>query len=212
MLALLCHANAWAEGVDSMAVRDLAAETELMLETSATAASGTFAPLWLTSNRYGLGSVEPYSNYERARVERPIGNDDARKWGLGFGMDVAVAFGHARSFVLEQAYVEGRYRKLGITLGAKQQPIEARDVELTSGGLSLGPMRVLSRRPASMWIGSAFQARAAGGNGNCTAASASLPTAAGSRLGTRAWSATPITCSITRRLSSGASGVWMCCR
>ena len=138
MLALLCHAGAWAEGVDSMAVRDLAAETELMLETSATAASGTFAPLWLTSNRYGLGSVEPYSNYERARVERPIGNDDARKWGLGYGLDVAVAFGHARSFVLEQAYVEGRYRKLGITLGAKQQPIEARDVELTSGGLSLG--------------------------------------------------------------------------
>ena len=138
LLALVCCTNAWAEGIDSTATRDLATETELRLEASATVASGTFAPLWLTSNRYGLASVEPFSNYERASIERPIECDDARRWGIGYGLDVAVAFGHTRTFVLEQAYVEGRYHKLSITLGAKQQPIEARDVELTSGGLSLG--------------------------------------------------------------------------
>ena len=130
--------RAYADEADSTRTRELLTTTEVSLETSVTAASGSFAPLWLTANRYGLASVEPSSNYERAALGRDIRLDDARRWGLGYAVDVAVAFGHTRHFVLNQAYVEGRYRKLGITLGAKQQPMETKDAELTSGGLSLG--------------------------------------------------------------------------
>ncbi len=130
--------EAAAASTDSTRVRDLLSETTVAIETSVTAATGDVAPLWLTSNRYGLGSTEPYSNYERVTGGRGIELDAGRRWGVGYGVDVAVGFGHTRSFILEQAYVEGRFKKLGLTLGAKQQPLESKDIELTSGGLSLG--------------------------------------------------------------------------
>lgn len=58
-----------------------AGQTEVTFELSATAASGDFAPLWLTSNRYGLGSVEPQSIYERVRAEKDIRRDTTTEIG-----------------------------------------------------------------------------------------------------------------------------------
>lgn len=136
--AFFCMLTAFAEGTDTTAVRNILAETEVLFELSGTASTGDYAPLWLTSNRYGLASVEPSSLYERVRAQRLIEHDEARRWGFGYGVDAAIAFGHTRHLVMEQAYVEGRYRKLSLTLGAKQQPLETKDLELTSGGLSLG--------------------------------------------------------------------------
>ena len=112
--------------------------TELTFEVSGTASSGEYAPLWLMSNRYGLGSVRPYSNYERARVERDIHLDADLNWRLGYGLDLALTFGHERRGIVQQAYVEGAWKKLRLTLGAKQQPMEAQNAELSSGALSLG--------------------------------------------------------------------------
>ena len=123
---------------DSTRTAVVLGQTTALLETSVTAASGDFAPLWLTANRYGLSSAEPFSNYERAAIGRSISHDDGRRWGMGYGLDLAVAFGHERTFVLNEAFVEGRFKKLGLTLGAKRQPLEVQDAELTSGALSLG--------------------------------------------------------------------------
>ncbi|MBQ9285145.1 MAG: hypothetical protein IJ209_02515 [Bacteroidaceae bacterium] len=138
IILALAGLRGYAKASDSIRTHDLISSTVASIETSVTAASGSFAPLWLTSNRYGLASVEPSSNYERAALGRDIHLDDAQRWGVGYAVDVAVALSHTRRFVLNQAYVEGRYRKLGITLGAKQQPMETKNLELTSGGLSLG--------------------------------------------------------------------------
>ena len=38
------------------------------VEASGNVSNGTYAPLWLTSNRYGLSSVEPNSGYVRAGI------------------------------------------------------------------------------------------------------------------------------------------------
>ena len=111
---------------------------EVTAEASATASSGDYAPLWLTANRYGLGSVQPFSNYERARFERNLLQDSARVWQLGYGLDVAVAFGHERTGIVEQAYVEGAWKKLKLTVGARQQPLETQNAELCSGAMSMG--------------------------------------------------------------------------
>lgn len=135
---LLACVNAAATEADSSRVAEVASHSAAFVESSVTASSGDFAPLWLTSNRYGLGSVEPYSNYERAAIGRDIGFDEGRRWGFGYALDVAVAFGHTRTAMVNEAYLEGRFRKLSLTLGAKRQPVEARDMELSSGGLSLG--------------------------------------------------------------------------
>ncbi len=111
---------------------------DMSIEASATASSGDYAPLWLSANRYGLGSVRPYSNYERVRAERSLQQDSTRSWRLGYGLDVAVAFGHERTGIVEQAYAEGSWKILKLTLGAKQQPLETQNPELCSGALSMG--------------------------------------------------------------------------
>lgn len=118
--------------------RDWLKETELTVEASATAATGSYAPLWLTANCYGLGSTAQYSGYARARIERDIATDSARKWRLGYGLDVAVAAGHERVGIIQQAYVEGAWKCLRLTLGSKQQPLETQNPELSSGALSAG--------------------------------------------------------------------------
>ena len=118
--------------------RDLLRQTIVTAEASATTSTGHFAPLWLTSNHYGLGSVRPHSAYLRARLERDIINDSARTWRIGYGLDLAVAAGHERTGIIQQAYVEGAWKKLKLTIGAKQQPMETQNAELASGELTLG--------------------------------------------------------------------------
>ena len=137
-LALLFIATSvMAEERDSTR-RDWLAETQLTLEASGTASVGDYAPLWLTANRYGLSSTAPYSIYARARIERDIAADSLRKWRLGYGLDLAVAAGHERVGIVQQAYVEGAWKCLRLTLGAKQLPLETQNAELSSGALSAG--------------------------------------------------------------------------
>ena len=118
--------------------RDLLRETIATVEASATASTGQFAPLWLTANRYGLGSVRPSSAYLRASLQRDIINDSSRTWRFGYGLDLAVAYNHERTGILQQAYVEGAWKKIRLTIGAKQQPMETQNHELASGELMFG--------------------------------------------------------------------------
>ncbi|MBP5772188.1 MAG: hypothetical protein J6W75_12725 [Bacteroidaceae bacterium] len=118
--------------------RDLLRQTEVMFEVSATASTGDFAPLWLTANRYGLSSVRPMSNYERVRLERDIRLDAGRNWQLGYGADVALAFGHERTGIVQQAYVEVGWKRLRLLLGQKQQPLEMMNKELSTGAMTFG--------------------------------------------------------------------------
>ncbi len=108
------------------------------VESSTTLSDGDFAPLWLTSNRYGLSSIEPNSNYERASLFRSHETDSLRQWKYGYGLDFAVCFNHTAKFVVQQAYFDVVYKKMKLTVGAKQQPIDLRNNRLTSGGLGMG--------------------------------------------------------------------------
>jgi len=111
---------------------------EVAVETTATAATGDYAPLWLTANRYGLGSVRPHSWVTHAQLTRDLKNDSARAWQLGYGVDVALAFGHERKVFIQQAYAEAAWKRLRLTIGAKEQPMETQNSELSSGALCLG--------------------------------------------------------------------------
>ncbi|MBQ7494956.1 MAG: hypothetical protein IJT75_04230 [Bacteroidaceae bacterium] len=110
----------------------------LTLETSTTVSTGDYAPLWLTANRHGLSSVRSSSNYERARLQRDTREDAGRPWQLGYGVDVAVAFGHERTGIVQQAYVEGRWRNLRLLLGQKEEPLEMMNTELSQGAMTFG--------------------------------------------------------------------------
>ncbi|MBR1754986.1 MAG: hypothetical protein IJ739_00470 [Bacteroidaceae bacterium] len=136
---LLCLLPAAAQAAERDSTRrHWLAETTLTIEASATAASGDYAPLWLTANRYGLSSTDPYSGYGRIAATRDISHDAARDWRFGYGLDVAVAAGHERVGIIQQAYVEAAWKCLKLTVGAKQQPMETKNAELSSGALSAG--------------------------------------------------------------------------
>ncbi len=100
--------------------------------------SANKTPLWLNANKYGLSSLDKINGYVRGSVERPIVVDEGRKWGLGYGLDVAVPVNYTSSFVIQQAYVEGRWLHGMLTIGAKQHPMELKDARLSTGSQTLG--------------------------------------------------------------------------
>lgn len=110
----------------------------LSVEGSASMSGGRHAPLWLSANRYGLGSTHNYSGYERAALTRPHELDSARAWQLGYGIDLAVTQNHERAFVLQQAYVEAAWKKLRLTVGSKARELETQTGSISSGALSMG--------------------------------------------------------------------------
>ena len=107
-------------------------------EMQATVGGGDHNPLWLNANKHGLSSLKTTNGYLRGAIERPLALDNGRKWGIGYGLDAAVAAGFTSKLVVQQAYVEGRWLKGTLTVGAKEQPMELRNQELSSGAQTFG--------------------------------------------------------------------------
>ena len=107
-------------------------------EMQATLSSGDHTLFWLNANKYGLSSLKTANGYLRGSIERPLSADDGRKWGIGYGADIAVATGFTSTLVVQQAYVEGRWLKGTLTVGAKEYPMELKNQMLSSGSQTLG--------------------------------------------------------------------------
>lgn len=118
--------------------RSLIDSLQYRAEVQATAASGDHNPLWLNANKYGLSSLKTTNGYLRGSLERPLALDDGRKWGVGYGVDAAVAAGFTSTLIVQQAYVEARWLKGTLTVGAKEQPMELKNQELSTGSQALG--------------------------------------------------------------------------
>lgn len=125
------------------AAQNLANGLKLEAEVSGTASSGSYAPLWLSSNKHGKVSAFDNSAYERVGVFRSIETDSARIWKRGYGVDLMLNQHSTSVFFIQQAYIEAAYKKVTISLGAKERGIDLKNNELTSGGLSAG----LNARP-----------------------------------------------------------------
>lgn len=111
---------------------------EGQVELSSTLSSGDYAPLWLSANRYSLSSVKTSSAYERIQLFRNVHADSTQTIKLGYGLDFALLQNTVSSFQINQVYIEAAYRKVHVTAGSHQYPIDLRNQELTSGGLSMG--------------------------------------------------------------------------
>ena len=107
-------------------------------EIQTTISSGSHTPLWLNANRYGLSSLKRANGYLRGAVERPLAIDSLRRWGIGYGLDMALATGFTSTLVVQQAYGEVRWLKGILTIGAKEQPMELKNPELSTGSQTLG--------------------------------------------------------------------------
>lgn len=100
-------------------------------------------PLWLNANRYGLSSLEKNNGYLRGAIERPLSTDSARRWGIGYGVDLAVASHYTSKVVLQQAYFEARWLHGVLTIGEKEYPLQLKNSRLSSGSQAEG----ISARP-----------------------------------------------------------------
>ena len=74
----------------------------------------------------------------RAAIGRRVDVDNDRRWGLGYGLDVAVPYNYTSNFVVQQAFVEGRWLKGKLMVGAKEIPMELKNNRLSSGAQTLG--------------------------------------------------------------------------
>lgn len=108
--------------------------TELQADFSC----GEHNPLWLNANRYGLSSIENNSGYLRGGVFRSVDCDSIRRCGVGYGADLVVPINYTSKFIVQQAYFEGKWLKGRLTIGSKQQPMNLKNQELSSGSQTLG--------------------------------------------------------------------------
>ena len=95
-------------------------------------------PLWLNANKHGLSSLDETNGYVRATAIRPLLNDSSRRWGVGYGLDVAAPLHYTSNVVVQQAFVEGRWLHGTLTIGAKEEPMELKNNRLSSGSQTLG--------------------------------------------------------------------------
>lgn len=108
------------------------------VEMQGALSDGDHAPLWLTANKYGLPSIERNSGYLRGGVFRSVNNDSTRKWDIGYGADLVVATNHTSTFFVQQLYADVRWLKGMLTIGQKQQPMQLKNNELSSGSQTYG--------------------------------------------------------------------------
>lgn len=123
--------------VDSIKKRNLITDLNYQLTWQESVSQGK-TPLWMASNRFGLGSLKTSNGYLRASVMRPLAQDSARHWGLGYGIDLALPHGFTSKFIVQQAFVDFRWHHGLLTIGAKEQPMELKDQQLSSGSQTLG--------------------------------------------------------------------------
>jgi len=107
------------------------------VEMQATASGGK-TPLWLNANRHGLSSLDRFNGYMRVSAVRPLRADSLRKWGVGYGLDVAVPVNFTSSVVVQQAFAEARWLHGVLTVGSKEYPMELKNNSLSSGSQTLG--------------------------------------------------------------------------
>ena len=111
--------------------------TTYNVELSGTFTDGDHAPFWLTSNCYGLSTIEPNSGYLRAGISRPAENDSLLNWRYGYGIDLAVPVNFTSDFVVQQLYGEVQFHNFRMTVGAKEIPQSMLNTALSSGGMTL---------------------------------------------------------------------------
>ena len=116
----------------------LQAQTEVRTETQASFASGDHTPLWLNANKHGLSSLNTSNGFLRAGLFQSMDDQNDHRWAIGYGADIAVASGYTSKLIIQQAYADVRWLKGLLTVGSKEQPMEFKNQELSSGSQTLG--------------------------------------------------------------------------
>lgn len=109
------------------------------VELGATAGNGTYAPLWFTGNRYGLGSTNPNSGYLLAGISYE--KQFERGWRIEAGLDMAGGIHQAQDVFIHQIYSDFSWKMLTLSIGSKERPgfPLTKNTALSSGMMVEGP-------------------------------------------------------------------------
>lgn len=130
------RAQAWVD-TDNADTLNLGKGIYYRVEAATTLSNG-YTPLWLNANKHGLSSLENSNGYLRGVLMRPLSVDSTRKWGVGYGVDAAVAYGFTSRIIVQQAFAQLRWLHGVVTIGSKEYPMELKNNRLSSGAQALG--------------------------------------------------------------------------
>lgn len=123
----------WGQNALTRSLRQI----EYNIETQGSFANGD-TPLWLNANHYGLSSIKGNNGYLRAAISHNVNADSLNKWRIGYGLDLAAPINYTSHFIIQQLYADFEYKKIRLTIGAKQQPMLLKNTSLSSGSQTLG--------------------------------------------------------------------------
>ena len=101
-------------------------------EFGTTVFTGDHVPMWQVSLQHGFSSLQS-NGYLRGGV---FYKDTINNWKLDAGLDIGAGIGFETAVMVQHAYVDARYRWLGIWAGCKELESAMLNQELTSGGLT----------------------------------------------------------------------------
>lgn len=137
MFSLPIAAQGWADDNDRAEPLRLGKHLEYRVEAQGSFSSGK-TPLWLNANKYGLSSLKENNGYLRGSLIRPLRTDSLRRWGVGYGLDVAVPYNYTSHWVIQQAFAEVRWLHGALEIGSKERAMELKNNRLSSGSQTLG--------------------------------------------------------------------------
>ena len=119
--------------------QDLRKGIHYNVESSVAWSNGdNYAPFWFTANRHGLFSTDTNSGYLKAGLFRSTNQDNDRNWRHGYGLELAAAYNHTSSFIVQQAYYDIFWKGMQLSIGSKERPSALKHPLLSSGGLIFG--------------------------------------------------------------------------
>lgn len=108
-------------------------QLSLTAESAVLAGTGSHSPFWLISNQQGLLTTQKNQGY--LRLSGTYRQTLSRRATLTIGLDAVAAAHSDRTAYLQQAYVEGSYRALTLTIGARAHYAGLLDATMSSGDL-----------------------------------------------------------------------------
>ena len=116
----------------------LAQQLSSFVEYGAALHTGDNTPLWQVSNQQGLTSLDN-NTYIRGGISY---KHQLGKWKFEEALDLVAAAGFSTtSFIVQQAYVDIRYKWFGFFAGSREQNSPLLNQELSSGGMTWSPKR-----------------------------------------------------------------------
>ena len=136
LFSINCFAQAWVDAEKSTPAQPFK-DIEYTIEMQGSFSKNA-TPLWHNANKYGLSSLETTNGYLRTSLIRPVENDSTRRWGFGYGIDVALPVNYSSKLIVQQAFAELRWLHGALTIGSKERTMELKNNRLSSGAQTLG--------------------------------------------------------------------------